>query len=1228
MRRDHLQYLITYESPVEKIRLGNKNDGGYVIANLSLAEEQQPVYDAYISAGVSNEESFTRDFIHGSHGLAEGSHSSHCLAKDRCFAFDGTIEDYPYEYTTNITFIKKNIGPENTANTTNMLDILSKFENIFLKMDIEGGEYPWLLSLFEHNVLKNIKQITMEFHGINDDSWNTCYEAKVECFRKLSETHYIIHAHGNNWGPRTENIPDVIELTFLRRSDFTTLNLNKEQLPCILDSPNKSDTSDYDLNMYPFVHQSKIVPKVIYQTWKWPFYYIQDRVMQRNPTYTYEFYDDERMDEYMRQQPDHVRYCYQQLSVGAAKADLWRYIILYEKGGIYLDIDSEITGNLDELILPTDRAIISREGNPEYFLQWMMIFEPRHPILQRVIDICIDNIRFHKTNNIFELTGPAVFTQAIKELTEINAYNMRDEYLNNRYQHICRFYKQDFAKYGKFKHENTCEIYDENYHWKDEQINVLKPAICTFRDMGRQGRLGNVLFQYAALLGFAARKGSIPKILEDIDQYEHHSQKCLLRRFPIQAETISEAVPMNYHENCAGGYYDANIWNQAPLINLCGQYESEQYFIHIKDQIKKEFSLYPEKSTKEWLGIHFRRGDDVTINNHIYTTDEYNISFIYTAIEYLKQNGRYPQAFNKKVIIFTGGSRTNDIIEENNDREWCRQFMSKNFPELDCTISEKDVFEDFKHMQQCENFIINSSSSMAWWAGYLNNIPNKMILVGPSTNKSEDYWPKEFTVIEKMIANPFAKLHIFTCLTDKSRVEYLKKTANKNGAKIKYIFAESWNGYKDKITAMRHAINDLDDKDIVCFVDAYDVLINDSSDEIKRRFFRKQCDLIFGAEMCCYPEKHLARHIEYNKNISKKTRTNHVYLNAGGYIGYVHAIRKMLYWKSDNEIYYSCSDGTDQAYMMEYLFENPEVKLDTEADIFLNMHKVDWKEIYIFNGKIRNKALNNEPCIVHFNGGYWQTNNGKSILPIITEKILESNPYQRSEIDETCIHPEKCIKQIQSKEQKEQNVPYGLKYIDHVFYINLNRRPDRRKEMEDQLKKYNIDAERFEAIDRPEPTKGIVGCTMSHMETLKLAKLRNYQTVLILEDDFEFQVSPTQLRKQIYEIFENNVRFDVCMLGYKLEEKGESKYPFLIRSFRTQSASAYIITRDFYQTVIDLFEWAIPLLDETGEHWTYANDQIWNYLQPNSNWYCLTPRVGKQRDGYSDNSETNIVYDC
>jgi len=122
-------------------------------------------------------------------------------------------------------------------------------------MDIEGSEYPWLLSVNEEQLSK-FKQIVIEFHGINDDTWNTNHNDKIECFKKLANTHYAIHIHGNNYGSLTSNIPDTIEVTYVRKDIFNDEpNLNRQMLPMVeLDYPNDTSYEDYDLNFAPFVN--------------------------------------------------------------------------------------------------------------------------------------------------------------------------------------------------------------------------------------------------------------------------------------------------------------------------------------------------------------------------------------------------------------------------------------------------------------------------------------------------------------------------------------------------------------------------------------------------------------------------------------------------------------------------------------------------------------------------------------------------------------------------------------------------------------------------------------------------------------------------------------------------------------------------------------------------------------------------------------------------------------
>jgi hypothetical protein len=246
----------------KKLRLGVQNDGGYVIAEVGGGGgDGGGDYDCYISAGVSNEESFTRDFLARYSGVCS-------LDETNCFAFDGTIESYPTQYTDKITFFKKNIGGggEDTDSETNLRFVLDKYSRVFLKMDIEGGEYPWLMRMGEDD-LRKIRQIVIEFHGITGNGWGAEFHQKWACMKKLAETHFIVHAHGNNYSHSLSGIPDVIELTCIERSYFMELMggdgggvpaLNQVPMPIPgLDFPNNGGRGDYPLNFYPFVSAEK-----------------------------------------------------------------------------------------------------------------------------------------------------------------------------------------------------------------------------------------------------------------------------------------------------------------------------------------------------------------------------------------------------------------------------------------------------------------------------------------------------------------------------------------------------------------------------------------------------------------------------------------------------------------------------------------------------------------------------------------------------------------------------------------------------------------------------------------------------------------------------------------------------------------------------------------------------------------------------------------------------------
>ena len=236
-----------------------------------------------------------------------------------------------------------------------------------------------------------------------------------------------------------------------------------------------------------------MIPKRIYQTWKTKdlpsgIKHVIRKMMELNPTYSHHLYDDADMDDFVNYNfPGDISDAYNQLNIGAARADLWRYLILYRYGGIYLDIDAAITKSLDTLIRPDDSAIITREPFEGLFNQWILIFKKGHPLLREIINQCVRNIQTRSSNNILHLTGSTVFTKMInKHLTglELNGdiWHTTDTVLGlmfdvDDYFYRCRFYGIDMNEYAKYHSDNFQELYINCMQWEKEQ-----KVKCIFKD--------------------------------------------------------------------------------------------------------------------------------------------------------------------------------------------------------------------------------------------------------------------------------------------------------------------------------------------------------------------------------------------------------------------------------------------------------------------------------------------------------------------------------------------------------------------------------------------------------------------------------------------------------------------------------------------------------------------------------------------------------------------------
>jgi len=197
----------------------------------------------------------------------------------------------------------------------------------------------------------------------------------------------------------------------------------------------------------------------VYQTWispSLPFLLARGirRFRRLNADFSFSFYDNQRMAEYMETAyADHpILPIFREVRMPAEKADIWRYCILYREGGVYCDIKSALTVPLRTLLPAEASELISFERNtwPGYLevgdqsspavflpappedvrsrlqhpdhvvLNWCIAFEKGHPILEEVLSLIVRHASFYRGRTYADphvagvhFTGPLALTQAV-----------------------------------------------------------------------------------------------------------------------------------------------------------------------------------------------------------------------------------------------------------------------------------------------------------------------------------------------------------------------------------------------------------------------------------------------------------------------------------------------------------------------------------------------------------------------------------------------------------------------------------------------------------------------------------------------------------------------------------------------------------------------------------------------------------------------------------------------
>ena len=197
------------------------------------------------------------------------------------------------------------------------------------------------------------------------------------------------------------------------------------------------------------------------------------------------------------------------------------------------------------------------------------------------------------------------------------------------------------------------------------------------------------------------------------------------------------------------------------------------------------------------------------------------------------------------------------------------------------------------------------------------------------------------------------------------------------------------------------------------------------------------------------------------------------------------------------------------------------------------------------------------------------------------------------------------------------NTITSLDDIKNAYYINLEKRKDRKDHVENQLNKIGIKAERFNAIELPNGN-GALGCSMSHLKCIENAKKNEWDHVLIVEDDITF-LDNELFTKQINKFLKFNKSWDVILIAGNNHKPYIKISDYCVKTFRCQTTTGYIVKSSYYDKLIQNYKEGINnFMREPSKTNQHAIDKHWFRLQEKDSWFLITPLTVIQRDDYSD----------
>jgi hypothetical protein len=264
-----------------------------------------------------------------------------------------------------------------------------------------------------------------------------------------------------------------------------------------------------------------------------------------------------------------------------------------------------------------------------------------------------------------------------------------------------------------------------------------------FNGLGRWGRLGNQMFQYAALLAIAQHHNCEfcippPGRVTDRSFLDEGPGHQLLDAFDMPSlRCVGWVRSQHVHRESTFAYDEEYVKSCPRHSELAGQFNTERYFRHISDIIKTEFAFKESVAgrcrdgiaaiNKPCISLHVRRGDYVALSAY---HPPLPLEYYADALKLVPED--------LPVIVFS------------DDIPWCREQPLFRGSRWKFSEGNSNI-DDLCLMTLCSHHII-ANSTFSWWGAWLGHNPSRTVVapdrwLGPAyaaTHDTRDVLPPEW----------------------------------------------------------------------------------------------------------------------------------------------------------------------------------------------------------------------------------------------------------------------------------------------------------------------------------------------------------------------------------------------------------------------------------------------------------------------------------------------------